>query len=44
MLKNAGFDQVEIREYHPIFEDVPNPSSALEFGTKGISLKALKRP
>lgn len=24
------------------FKDVPHPSSALEFGTKGISLRALK--
>jgi hypothetical protein len=26
-----------------IFEDVPHPSDALEFGTKGISLRAMKR-
>gem|GEM_PF-3977328 len=32
----------EILERHAIFQDVPHPSSALEFGTKGISLRAMK--
>ncbi len=27
---------------HEIFADVPNPSSAMEFGTKGISLQTRK--
>jgi hypothetical protein len=40
---DAGFIEAAIRHYHDIFEDVPHPSSALEFGTKGISLRALKK-
>ncbi len=31
-----------IIEKHPIFEDVPDPSSAMKFGTIGITLKATK--
>jgi len=27
---------------YDIFEDVPNPSSALEYGTQGVSLRARK--
>jgi hypothetical protein len=38
----AGFMEAEIVEKHNIFEGVPNPSSALDFGTIGISLRARK--
>jgi hypothetical protein len=38
----AGFEFAEIVARHDIFADVPNPSSAMEFGTKGISLRARK--
>jgi hypothetical protein len=38
----SGFIEAEIVQKHNIFEDVPNPSSALDFGTLGISLKARK--
>jgi hypothetical protein len=39
----AGFTEAVIGRYHAVFEDVPHPSDALEFGTKGISLRALKK-
>jgi len=38
----AGFADAVIVEKHDIFADVPNPSSAMAFGTKGISLRARK--
>jgi hypothetical protein len=38
----SGFENVEIVKKHNIFEDVPNPSSALEYGTQGVSLRARK--
>lgn len=38
----AGFEEAEIVQKHDIFADVHNPSSALEFGTIGISLRARK--
>jgi hypothetical protein len=38
----AGFENAEIVQKHNIFQDVSNPSSALEFGTQGISLRARK--
>jgi len=38
----AGFENAEIVEKHNIFEGVPNPSSALDYGTRGISLRANK--
>jgi hypothetical protein len=38
----AGFEDAPIVKKHDIFADVPNPSSALEFGTQGISLRARK--
>lgn len=40
---DTGFEEVQIRGRHAIFVDVPKPSSALEFGTIGISLRATKR-
>jgi hypothetical protein len=42
-VNSAGFAEAAIRQHHAIFEDVPHPSDALEFGTKGISLRAMKR-
>jgi hypothetical protein len=41
-VRGAGFIKAAIRQYHDVFEDVPHPSSALEFGTRGISLRAIK--
>jgi len=41
-MKTAGFEDAVIVEKHDIFADVPNPSSAMAFGTKGISLRACK--
>jgi hypothetical protein len=41
-LKEAGFEDAAVVEKHNIFADVPNPSSAMEFGTLGISLRARK--
>ncbi len=38
----AGFENAEIVERYNIFDDVPDPSSALEFGTQGVSLRAYK--
>jgi hypothetical protein len=38
----AGFEDAAIIQKNDIFADVPNPSSALEFGTIGISLRASK--
>lgn len=42
IVKAAGFIEAEVVQKHNIFEDVPNPSSALDFGTIGISLRARK--
>jgi hypothetical protein len=39
---SAGFADVEIVKKHDIFDGVPNPSDALQFGTQGISLRAHK--
>ena len=38
----AGFEKAVIVAKHDIFADVPNPSSAMAFGTKGMSLWARK--
>jgi len=38
----SGFENAEIVQKHHIFEGVPNPSSALDFGTQGVSLRANK--
>lgn len=38
----AGFEKPQIVQRHDIFVDVPRPSDALEFGTQGISLRAIK--
>ena len=31
-----------IIDKHPIFKDVPDPSSALKYGTVGVTFKAKK--
>ena len=41
-VNTAGFKDAAIVEKHDIFADVPNPSSAMKFGTLGISLRARK--
>lgn len=42
-VRAAGFEDVEIvHGYADLFADVPNPSSAMEFGTQGISFRARK--
>jgi len=41
-MSTAGFEGAEIVQKHNIFTEVPNPSSALEFETVGISLRAHK--
>jgi hypothetical protein len=38
----AGFEDAEIVERYDIFEGVPDPSSALKYGTQGVSLRARK--
>ena len=38
----SGFENAEIVQKHNIFEGVANPSSALDFGTQGVSLRANK--
>jgi hypothetical protein len=42
VFSEAGYENIKIQKRHDIFEDVPNPSSALEFGTRGISMRAQK--
>lgn len=41
-MTTAGFEGATIVQKHNIFEDVADPSSALKFGTIGISAKATK--
>ncbi len=41
-MRAVGFEDAEIIEKYNIFDDVPEPSSALSFGTLGISLRARK--
>jgi hypothetical protein len=42
-VRAAGFGQVEIiRKYPSLYNDVPVPSDALEFGTLGITFRARK--
>jgi len=38
----SGFENAEIVQKHNIFEGVANPSSSLDFGTQGVSLRANK--
>jgi len=39
-VRAAGFVNVEIVHKYDNYVDVPDPSDALEFGTKGISFRA----
>jgi hypothetical protein len=41
-VRAAGFEDGEIVYRYNNYEDVPDPSSALEFGTQGISFRARK--
>jgi len=42
-VRAAGFSEIEIvRKYPNLFVGVPDPSSALEFGTQGVSFRARK--
>jgi len=41
-VRAAGFEDGQIVYKYNNYEDVPDPSSALEFGTKGISFRARK--
>ena len=41
-MTTAGFEDAAIIQKHNIFEDVPDPSSAMKFGTQGITAKGRK--
>ena len=42
-MRAAGFEEVKIvQRYKNLYEGVPDPSDALEFGTQGISFRARK--
>ena len=41
-MRAAGFEDVKIVHKYNSYADVPDPSSALEFGTQGISFRARK--
>jgi len=41
-VRAAGFEAGEVVYRYNNYVDVPDPSSALEFGTEGISLRAQK--
>jgi hypothetical protein len=42
-VRAAGFEDVKIvHKYADLFVDVPKPSSAMEFGTQGITFRARK--
>ncbi len=41
-MRAAGFEDAEIVSRTDNYVDVPDPSDALEFGTKGISFRARK--
>jgi hypothetical protein len=41
-VRAAGFEEGQIVYRYNSYVDVPDPSSALEFGTQGISLRARK--
>jgi hypothetical protein len=42
-VRAAGFEEVQIVNRHTdLYRDVPEPSSALEFGTQGITFRARK--
>lgn len=42
-MRAAGFQDVEIvQKYHDLYRDVPDPSSALKYGTLGVTFRARK--
>jgi hypothetical protein len=42
-VRDAGFEEVQIvHRYKNLYEGVPDPSDALEYGTQGISFRARK--
>ena len=41
-MRAAGFEDGQIVHRYNSYVDVPDPSSALEFGTQGISFRATK--
>jgi hypothetical protein len=42
-VRAAGFEEVQIvHRYEHLYEDVPDPSSAPEYGTQGITFRARK--
>ncbi len=41
-MRDAGFEAAEIIHKHDNYMDVPDPSDALEFGTRGVSFRARK--
>jgi len=41
-VRAAGFEGAQIVHKYNNYEDVPDPSDALEFGTQGISFHAHK--
>jgi hypothetical protein len=41
-VRAAGFEDGQIVHRYDNYADVPDPSDALEFGTKGISFRARK--
>jgi hypothetical protein len=41
-VRAAGFEDAQIVYKYNNYEDVPDPSDALEFGTQGISFRARK--
>lgn len=42
-MRAAGFEEVEIvKKYPDLYRDVPDPSSALKYGTLGVTFRARK--
>ena len=43
LVRAAGFTDVQIvQKYMDLYRDVPDPSSALEYGTHGVTFRARK--
>jgi hypothetical protein len=41
-VRAAGFEDAEIVQKHATFADVPDPSSAMKYGTQGVTFRARK--
>jgi hypothetical protein len=41
-VQTAGFEDAKIVHKYNNYDDVPDPSDALDFGTQGISFRAKK--